>query len=520
MTVALALACVAACIAGVWAFVTGRGHAARAHAARHDAAEQRTATERLVAAVTRVADGEWQADHHGTHDDAHEHASVSRLRRQLAAAAAGDATTAVGDFGRIARLVHATRAGADGDAIARLARELGGVVERLAQRDLTARLTGRYDGDAQRLAESFNRAVATLETAFQDVTRATEQVSVASQEIGAGSGNLAQLASRQAGTLEEVGASLQETSSVARQNAANAAEARALAEGARHAVSDGVAGMRRLTEVVERIKQSSDKTIRIVKTIDEIAFQTNLLALNAAVEAARAGDAGRGFAVVAEEVRSLALRAAESARTTSGLIEEAARHTAQGVVETRTVAGQLADVDGRAAKVVAVMAEIAAASEQQTQSVAQINVAVEQLNGVTQQAAANAEESASAAAVLASQAQTVRTLVDSFTLGDVRAGAVTRGDVRANAVTPGAPRTLTAAPVQSFQAPKAPVKRPPAPATTTAPAAPAAPAARTAAMTSAAPARTPVGAASASRQAEALIPFDDDVDDADILQEF
>jgi methyl-accepting chemotaxis protein len=507
VTIALAIACVAACVAAAWAFSAGRGHAARAETARRDAAEQRTAAERLAAAVTRLADGDWRGD-------AQEPAPVARLRQQLAAVAAGDATVASGDFGAIARTVHAGRAGGEGDAIARLARELGTVVDRLAQRDLTARLAGQYDGDAHRLAESFNRAVATLDTAFQDVTRAAEQVNVASNEISGGSSNLAQLASQQAGTLEEVAASLQETSSVARQNAANASEARGLAEGARHAVSDGVEGMRRLTEVVEQIKQSSDKTIRIVKTIDEIAFQTNLLALNAAVEAARAGDAGRGFAVVAEEVRSLALRAAESARTTSGLIEEAARHTAQGVVETRTVARQLGDVDDRAAKVVEVMAEIAAASEQQTQSVAQINVAVEQLNGVTQQAAANAEESASAAAELSSQAQSVLDLVESFTLGDARQGGATHV---------AAPAAATPA-VQSFQAPRAPVKRPPA--TPVKAGAPAKPAAKSAAPKGAAPkaapvpARAPVGATASARKAEELIPFDDDGDDFDVLQEF
>jgi methyl-accepting chemotaxis protein len=178
--------------------------------------------------------------------------------------------------------------------------------------------------------------------------------------------------------------------------------------------------MKRLADAIDRIKSSSDKTAKIVKTIDEIAFQTNLLALNAAVEAARAGDAGKGFAVVAEEVRSLAMRSAEAAKSTADLIEESVKNAEGGVAINQEVMKNLVEINDQVKKVSDVMAEIAASSEQQSRGVDQVNTAVEQVNQVTQQTASNAEESASAAEELASQAEDMRGVVSSFSLTKVK----------------------------------------------------------------------------------------------------
>ncbi|HJK95579.1 MAG TPA: methyl-accepting chemotaxis protein, partial [Polyangiaceae bacterium LLY-WYZ-14_1] len=169
------------------------------------------------------------------------------------------------------------------------------------------------------------------------------------------------------------------------------------------------------------IEASADATAKVVKTIDEIAFQTNLLALNAAVEAARAGEAGKGFAVVAEEVRALAMSSGEAARNTAELIEEAVGNTRSGVELNGEVLERLAEIGRGNAKVLEVVAEVAAASRQQSDGVEQINSAVEQMNSTTQQVAANAEESASAAEELTSQASEVKGLVGRFSLS-TRAG--------------------------------------------------------------------------------------------------
>ena len=184
--------------------------------------------------------------------------------------------------------------------------------------------------------------------------------------------------------------------------------------------------MKRLSQEIDKIKASSDKSVKILKSIDEIAFQTNLLALNAAVEAARAGEAGKGFAVVAEEVRNLAMRCAEASRNTAALIEESVKNAEGGVAINREVLKNLQEINTQVNQVTEMMSEIVAASEQQSQGIDQINIAVDQMNQVTQQTAANAEEAASASEELAGQAAEMRGMADSFNLFTAEAGASKR----------------------------------------------------------------------------------------------
>lgn len=165
---------------------------------------------------------------------------------------------------------------------------------------------------------------------------------------------------------------------------------------------------------IDRIKASSDETAKIVRTIDEIAFQTNLLALNAAVEAARAGDAGKGFAVVAEEVRNLAMRSAEAAKSTAQLIEESVANADGGVALNMEVLSNLKAIQEQVIQVSDVMEEISSGADHQSRGVEQITTAVEQMNQVTQQTAANAEEGSSASDELTAQAQELRRLVNGY----------------------------------------------------------------------------------------------------------
>ncbi len=294
--------------------------------------------------------------------------------------------------------------------------EAAGVMEKLAGKDITARVTGDYKGDHAKIKQSLNLAVENLDKALQQVAIGADQVASASAQVSSGGQSLSQGASEQASSLEEVSSSLQEMSSMTKQNSLNAREANGVAVAASESAQKGVESMSRMSSAINQIKTSSDATARIVKTIDEIAFQTNLLALNAAVEAARAGDAGKGFAVVAEEVRNLAMRSAEAAKNTANLIEEAVKNSENGVTINTEVLKNFQEITERINKVSQVVAEIAAASEQQDQGITQVNKAVEQMNLLTQQNAANAEESASAAEEMSSQSEEMRSMVAGFKL--------------------------------------------------------------------------------------------------------
>jgi methyl-accepting chemotaxis protein len=336
----------------------------------------------------------------------------------IAAAAAGDlsargdADRFQGAFGELLRGLNATL-----DQVTAPIQESTAVLECLAGRDLTARMTGSYAGDHARVKEALNSALDALRDALAEVGASSAQVAAAGGQITGGSQSLAQSASEQAATLEEIAASVQELDAMAERTAENAREARGLASETEGGARDGAAKMRELAAALAEIRASAGETAKIVKTIDEIAFQTNLLALNAAVEAARAGDAGRGFAVVAEEVRALALRSADAARTTAALIEASGQRVAGGVGLGEQVTAEFAEVTRRVARTAEVVTEIAAAAEQQTAGIRQITTAMGEMSTATQLTASNAEESASAALELSAQAERLRELVRRFALG-------------------------------------------------------------------------------------------------------
>jgi len=211
-------------------------------------------------------------------------------------------------------------------------------------------------------------------------------------EIASASQSVAEAASQQAASLQETGASLEELTAMAGRNSDHATQADQLMTEAIHQAQNADQSMERLSGAMQNMTASSTKIAGIVSTIDEIAFQTNLLALNAAVEAARAGEAGAGFSVVADEVRNLAMRAADAARATSELIDETVKTIQEGNTLVDTTTDGFKQVVSNASKVASFMSEIASASQEQTNGIRQLNEAVTEMDRSTQQNAATAQQ--------------------------------------------------------------------------------------------------------------------------------
>lgn len=266
---------------------------------------------------------------------------------------------------------------------------------------------------AKSISSPIKNAVNQMEEAANQIASASSQVSGASQSLAEG-------ASQQASAIEETSSSLEEMASMTKQNAGNAMQADSLMKQANDVVQKANTSMASLTSSMKEISSASEETSKIIKTIDEIAFQTNLLALNAAVEAARAGEAGAGFAVVAEEVRNLAMRSADAAKNTSGLIEGTVNKIKDGSDLVTKTNEAFAEVAVSSSKVAELVGEIAAASQEQAQGIDQINKAVAEMDKVTQQTAANAEESASASEEMNAQAQQMKNV--SLTLAGIIGG--------------------------------------------------------------------------------------------------
>ena len=304
------------------------------------------------------------------------------------------------------------------DSLSKPLDEAKAVLSRVAANDLSARMQHDYKGDHADIKNSTNTALENISHVFAGLQAAIAQVNAASAEIGSGSQDLASSASEQAAAVDAVSNKVGVVDGRTKLNAADAGAAKEIVEDARRASARGVDSMEKLAEAVQGIKQSADETAKIVKTIDEIAFQTNLLALNAAVEAARAGEAGRGFAVVADEVRTLAVRAADAARNTAALIETSITRAEAGVALNESVRKALVEINGGVEKASAVMTQIADGARVQQSDLAEITGAITQIGSVTQRTAANAEESASAAAELSAQAREMHELASQFQLGD------------------------------------------------------------------------------------------------------
>jgi methyl-accepting chemotaxis protein len=303
-----------------------------------------------------------------------------------------------------------------GRAIVRPLREAVAVAEAVAKGDLTHNIQARSQDETGQLAGAMHDMVSTLTQIVGDIRESSGSISTASSQIAAGNQDLSSRTEEQASSLEETASAMEELTSTVKQNAENAKQANQLAAGASEVASKGGMVVGEVVQTMNAITDSSKKISDIIGVIDGIAFQTNILALNAAVEAARAGEQGRGFAVVASEVRSLAQRSAAAAKEIKTLIQDSVDKVEQGSKQVDSAGRTMEEIVSSVKRVADIMAEITAASMEQSSGIEQVNDAITQMDQVTQQNAALVEEAAAAADSMKDEAQRLVEAVRLFRL--------------------------------------------------------------------------------------------------------
>ncbi|WP_375452399.1 methyl-accepting chemotaxis protein [uncultured Devosia sp.] len=298
--------------------------------------------------------------------------------------------------------------------------ETGQVLAALANTDLTRRMAGNYQGAFAQLKHDTNAVADKLADIVAQLRETSGSLKTATGEILAGANDLSERTTKQAATIEQTSAAMDQLAATVMQNAERARGASTVASGVTKTAEEGGQVMGQATAAMERITQSSGKISNIIGLIDDIAFQTNLLALNASVEAARAGDAGKGFAVVAVEVRRLAQSAASASADVKALIEQSANEVRGGSKLVSDAASKLESMLVAARSSNELMGSIAKDSQEQASSIEEVNTAVRVMDEMTQHNAALVEQINAAIEQTEAQASELDRIVDIFALEDAQ----------------------------------------------------------------------------------------------------
>ncbi|MDR1703563.1 MAG: methyl-accepting chemotaxis protein, partial [Clostridiales bacterium] len=292
--------------------------------------------------------------------------------------------------------------------------EISKVLSELAANNLNQSIEREYVGSFSDIKNALNNIIITLNKVIGEMNSASEQVAAGAKQISDSSMTLAQGATEQASSVEELTATVLAVNDQTQFNAENAKKATLLSSHLMDYAKEGNTQMKDMLNSMAAISEASGSISKIIEIIKDIAFQTNLLALNASIEAAHAGVHGAGFSVVAEEVRSLAVKSQEAANDTTELIETSIRRVSEGTDIANKTDHALEKIVSGVSDISGIITDISKASDEQALAISQINDGVSQIAQVVQDNSATSEESAAAAQELSSQSEVMRGLVSVF----------------------------------------------------------------------------------------------------------
>lgn len=331
-------------------------------------------------------------------------------------------------------------------AILKPLNEAGQHFDRIADGDLTGKLTVRGKNEIGVLYAAMSRMQSGLGQAVATVRNGVEHIHAGTAGIAEAGSDMSGRSVRQAAALQEASASLAQLAETVTSNADESSRASRQVQEVATLARQGGQAVEAAVTTMQGIATASHRIAEIVSVVDGIAFQTNLLALNAGVEAARAGDAGKGFAVVASEVRALAQRSAEAAKDVKARITASSVQVTAGVQLVGETGDALGRIIGKIGEINGLVSAIAASAEQQATGLQQINTAVSEMDGVTQQNAAMVEEATAAARSLASEVEEMSRQIARFRVGEAPVGAAVPVAVLRHRPAPAAQRTARPAP--------------------------------------------------------------------------
>ena len=281
---------------------------------------------------------------------------------------------------------------------------------------ITSKAKEKYVGEYSGLINAMRNLRDLMIETLQQISDASEQVNAGSNNLAQAAQSLAEGSTDQSAAVQELQATIANITSGVEKSSAKTEDSYQEANKYATEADQSRVEMEAMMTAMSRINETSQKIGNIISDIEDIASQTNLLSLNASIEAARAGDAGKGFAVVADQIRKLAEQSTQSAVDTRQLIESSLAEVEEGNKAAQRAADSIESVVDGIKSIAETSQELSQISQEQATAMEQAEQGINQISEVVQSNSATAEETSATSEELSAQATSLNELISRFIL--------------------------------------------------------------------------------------------------------